>query len=60
MRRQIEGLGVGPVRTQVNRGLRHIVAIILLGLGPLAGAAPANVAPGIGCLRRIGCLQRML
>jgi hypothetical protein len=46
MRRQIEGLGVGPVRTQVNRGLwRHIVAIILLGLGPLAGAAPANVAP---------------
>ena len=45
MRRQIEGLGVGPVRTQVNRGLRHIVTIILLGLGPLAGAAPANVAP---------------
>jgi len=43
MRRQIEGLGVGPVRTQVNRGLCHIVAIILLGLGPLAGAAPANV-----------------
>ncbi|MBT5011142.1 MAG: outer membrane lipoprotein carrier protein LolA, partial [Gammaproteobacteria bacterium] len=60
MRRQIEGLGVGPVRTQVNRGLRHIVAIILLGLGPLAGAAPANVAPAADRLPAADALTALM
>ena len=60
MRRQIEGLGVGPVRTQVNRGLRHIVAIILLGIGPLAGAAPANVAPAADRLPAADALTALM
>ena len=45
MRRRIEGLGVGPVYRQVKRGLWRIMIAMMLGLGPLAGAAPANVAP---------------
>ena len=45
MRRRIEGLGVGPVYRQVKPGLWRIMIAMMLGLGPLAGAAPANVAP---------------
>ena len=45
MRRRIEGLGVGPVYRQVKRGLWRIMIAMMLSLGPLAGAAPANAAP---------------
>ena len=44
MHPQIKGSGVEAVCTRIRPGLWHIMAVMLLGLGPFAGAAPASVA----------------
>lgn len=43
MHPQIKGSGVEAVCTRIRPGLWHIMALMLLGLGPFAAAAPASV-----------------